>query len=385
MDIDFQFFKTHLLRKKWQEPALIFAAAFLYAKVIFVVHPIHALILTLFCFYFFFDSIFLFLTFLIIGFLKPSFSIFFGDIHLFLWMKTTIKSSIFSLYPQEIANFFCTFFLGEECSFELSHTFRALGLSHLLAISGFHFQTILGTVDFFLHPLSNKKMGIYILFFIALCYVCIIEASASVLRSFISIGINLIAPLLGRFCDAKNSFYLSYFLIFLLCPKKIDSIGCTLSFLATFGILFYKNKIEKFFHMHLIRPSVYFFENKQIALKKSFFSILALNLSVFMTTTPYILITLGAYPPLSLLTNLFFPTLMVPALFLFLLSLIFPFFSDVVTIYIQKIIWIMQAIPRPLAYNISIPSELFFVLETIFILTIAIPFIRPCFKTLDHV
>ena len=377
--------KSLFLEKKGQQPAFVLAAAVAYAKLMTALHPIHLFIITLFSFWFFFDSIFLFLAVLLLVYLKPLPNFFVENIPLFLWMKASMKSTIFALYSEDVAHFFNTFFLGEECSYALGHTFRALGLSHLLAISGFHFQTLLSTIDFFIQPWSKKKGGIYILFFVALCYVLMIEVSASVLRSFISISISLIAPLVGRISDAKNSFYLSYFLIFLFFPQKIDSIGCILSFLATFGILFYKKTIENFLKNLFVSPSVYFFEQKKNQLKKGFLSILSLNIAVFITTTPYILLTLEAYPPISLLTNLFFPTMMIPAFFLFLVSLICPFLSSAVNFYVQKILMLMQAVPRPLAFNVSVPNEFFFFLETILILTILIPIIRPCFKTSDHV
>jgi len=377
--------KSLFLKEKGQQPALVLAAAVGFAKVATLLHPVHLFVVSLFSFWFFFDSIFLFLAVALLVFLKPHPNFFFENIPFFLWMKALVKRTIFSLYSEDVAHFFNTFFLGEECSYALGHTFRALGLSHLLAISGFHFQTLLSTIDFFIQPWSKKKSGIYILFFVAVTYVFMIEVSASVLRSFISISISLIAPLVGRISDAKNSFYLSYFLIFLFFPQKIDTTGCVLSFLATFGILFYKKTVENFLKNLFISPSVYFFEKKKSQLKKTFLSIFSLNLAVFITTTPYILLKLEAYPPISLLTNLFFSTLMVPAFFLFLVSLFCPFMSGLVNLYVQKILMLMQAVPRPLAFNVSVPTEFFFFLETILILTILIPIIRPCFKTSNPV
>jgi ComEC/Rec2-related protein len=323
----------------------------------------------------------LFLASLLFGYFNRDVSIFnFDWSEIFAFGHTFIKGKICANYSPSIASFFQTFFMGEAPEPTTGALFRSLGLSHLLAISGFHFQSILSTFDVLAVRFVKGKPYFYLLMLIATGYFTIVEGSPSVLRSFISLILALLAPTLGRVSSPMNTFYLSFLLVFICNPKKILETGSVLSFLATFGILNYTN-----FFLRILgyrgKTSFYRFPSLLHSLKKTFFNILSLQLSVMVTTLPYIFLKIGGFGPIALLTNFLIPPLMVPTFYLFVLSLFFPFLSPVCENYTEKILSFLELVPRPLTFSLSLPGTFDQFLETAFLLVVALPILRSCYKT----
>ncbi|MFZ4773241.1 MAG: ComEC/Rec2 family competence protein [Chlamydiia bacterium] len=301
----------------------------------------------------------------------------------FTTANSSIKEHIHFLYEKEVSHFFCTFFLGDDPHFFLQQTFQSVGLTHLLAISGFHFQALLSTFDLFVSKLAKGKIYFTMLVLIAIGYIGIVQLSPSVLRSFISIQVALLAPLFQRIHYPKNTLYFSFVILFFLMPERIASNGSALSFLATFGILHYFEPLQKFLEPICLTKSLYWEKEIQNNLKRFLLGIVVLNLAVMLPTIPFVFLKIGSYPPVSLIMNLFVPTLMIPSLFLFILSLIFPFLAPLNGWYTEKILLLLETVPRPLTSNWDCPEHFYPLIETILILTIAFPIIRSCVKTAD--
>jgi len=328
----------------------------------------------------------LFLLSTLLGLLSPNHPIEFLNLKdLFLSSQKAIESKFDAIYPPEIAQFYKTFLLGKSAERNLSFMFQSLGLSHLLAISGFHFQSILSTFDLILSRCFKGRTYLSILLLVAVGYILLVQLSPSVLRSFLSIFLTLLAPITKRFSDSKNIFFLSYFLVFLLMPEKFHQLGSVLSFLATFGILFYSRNINNFFEKNFLKTSLYFFPSFKNRIKKFFFDLLSLNLAVTFVTLPYILLQIKEFPPLALITNLFIPPLMLPTVFLCVVSLALPPFAPLCSWYTKKILLILELVPRPFTFNLTAPPNLEPWLETALILIIALPILRSCLKTADTV
>ncbi len=300
-------------------------------------------------------------------------------------LQKGLEQRIDALYSSDIALFYKTFLLGKSPGISLGFLFQSLGLSHLLAISGFHFQSILSTFDLLLSRLSKGRFTLVFLILIASGYVLVVQLSSSVLRSFLSIFLTLLAPLCKRFQHPKNTFYLSFILVFLVLSEKSFQIGSALSFLATFGILFYSKKINAFLESRFVKKSFYLIPQSKNLCKKFFCNLLSLNLAVTFVTLPYILLHIQSFPPLALITNLIFPPLMLPTLFLCILSMFIPILSPLCSWYTGKVLALMSAIPRPLTFNLYPPKDAEPLLQTILILIVGIAILRSCHKTADTV
>mgnify|MGYP006269962543 CR=1 FL=1 len=328
----------------------------------------------------------LFLLSALLGLFYPRFPVKTIDITpLFAPLQKGLEQRIDALYSDDISLFYKTFLLGKSPSNSLSFLFQSLGLSHLLAISGFHFQSILSSFDLLLSRLSKGRLYLSFLILIASGYLLVVQLSSSVLRSFLSLFLTLLAPLCKRFQHPKNTFYLSFILVFLILPEKSFQIGSALSFLATFGILFYSRKINALLESLYVKNSFYLIPRTKNLIKKFFCNLLSLNLAVTLVTLPYILLHIQGFPPLALITNLVFPPLMLPTLFLCILSMFIPFLSPLCSWYTEKILTLMDAIPRPLTFNFYPPEGADPLLKTLLILIVGIAILRSCHKTTDTV
>ncbi len=107
-----------------------------------------------------------------------------------------------------------------------------MGLSHVLAASGFHVALLLGIIFWITRSLSPKKkliIGIIIL----ILYVGLTGIQPSILRASLMGTAILISQVLERKTNALGTLLLSAFLLLLFNPLWIWDLGFQLSFLAT--------------------------------------------------------------------------------------------------------------------------------------------------------
>lgn len=131
--------------------------------------------------------------------------------------------------------------LGANASpvdFEVADAFRTVGLSHVLAASGFHVAILVGVIlGATENRLPRTRQIITLAFLVA--YVCLTGGSPSVLRA--SLMASSAVLLLGRSSRGKLNpvglLLLVAVLLLLLNPLWIRDLGFQLSFVATLGLL----------------------------------------------------------------------------------------------------------------------------------------------------
>ncbi|WP_198648974.1 ComEC/Rec2 family competence protein [Cyanothece sp. BG0011] len=115
---------------------------------------------------------------------------------------------------------------------DIRDLFVNMGLSHVLAASGFHVALLLGIIFWITRSLSPKKkliIGIIIL----ILYVGLTGIQPSILRASLMGTAILISQVLERKTNALGTLLLSAFLLLLFNPLWIWDLGFQLSFLAT--------------------------------------------------------------------------------------------------------------------------------------------------------
>jgi len=131
---------------------------------------------------------------------------------------------------------------------DLLDNFRSVGVTHIIAISGFNISIITRMLGVFL----QKKLGIRAAFFLIVLvvfgFVVITGAQASVVRAAI-MGVLVVAAMnLGRMSRMGPALVLTAAVMVFLNPKILSfDVGFQLSFLATAGLLFFADRFEKFF------------------------------------------------------------------------------------------------------------------------------------------
>lgn len=166
-----------------------------------------------------------------------------------LKIKSSFKSVIVKIFPEPNASFLQALLLGDKGGFsqKLKDDFSRAGVSHIVAVSGYHVAIIaafIGAILFFFN-ISRKKSFWLIVIFI-LFYIFLTGASASVIRAGIMGMIVLLAINSGRLSKAKNAIIFAACLMLILNPLLLRfDIGYLLSFAATLGIIYLFPLIER--------------------------------------------------------------------------------------------------------------------------------------------
>ncbi len=123
------------------------------------------------------------------------------------------------------------------------------GTIHILAVSGLHVGIILLILNFVFRPLLYIKYGNFIrpLIIVALlwCFAIIAGLSPSVTRAVTMFSVISIAMHLKRPTNIYNTLAISAFIILLIKPHFLFSVGFQMSYLAVLGIVSIQPKIYK--------------------------------------------------------------------------------------------------------------------------------------------
>lgn len=185
---------------------------------------------------------------------------------------------------------------------EIYSDFKASGMIHLFAVSGFHlslWSTILSA------SLSKILSGrrrlcavvviIFVVFFMALA-----GFSKSVVRAGVMMIIMQCAPLFGYSSDSLNSLFFALAVILVINPFAAMSLALQLSFSATLGIIIFSylvnDRIAKM--RQRIRSKVVF------RIVSSFYSAFIVSVAASLFTVPVSAVTLGYYSSVSPITNI---------------------------------------------------------------------------------
>jgi len=235
------------------------------------------------------------------------------------------------LKNKEVASFMTTLTTGDIEERFLAFEFSKLGLQHILAISGFHFGLLALFVGFILRLIFPLKPSAAILFILLTAYFIFIGNSPSVQRAWITLSIFLVGYLFNLRSTALNAMGVALMIELLVEPLSITHIGFQLSFTATLALLLFyppfDQLLKKIFPKRPLKVIATMSSIDQHGYLLSAFlrKSLALNFAVHFLTLPILLFLFHKFPLLSLLYNLFVPSLVGFSLLLLLLSIPFPF------------------------------------------------------------
>ena len=200
--------------------------------------------------------------------------------------------------------------------------FKRTGLSHILAVSGFHVSVLVMFLELVFKRFSLKKRCVLIIAF-SLLYMVLTGMSPSVCRSAIMMTMYSIARIIGAENDSITSLLISMFVILLVSPYAVFDAGLWLSCLATLGIVtvipaFDLSRLEK---NHSDKMVVRILKR---VLKFLILTVL-LNITAQLFTLPVVFITYGGISVVSILSGFIALPLSELALILSLLVAIFSF------------------------------------------------------------
>ena len=154
--------------------------------------------------------------------------------------RNWIRNRINKFYSSEYSSFLKAILLGEKSSLppQLKQDFASSGLSHILAVSGLHTGVIaLIFLTIFQIVFRNRTAARILTIVLLIYYMLLAHAVPSVQRAVIMISLVLLAKILQRRISTINILFAAAFIILVINPMQLFSIGFQLSFISVFAIL----------------------------------------------------------------------------------------------------------------------------------------------------
>lgn len=206
-----------------------------------------------------------------------------GKASVFMTGRRVLVSSLERLLPKEEAALTSgvTFGQKDNISDEVTSSFRSVGASHLLVVSGIHMSVVAGCLLRVLHgrkrrpgllPALAASVGI-------LLFMGITGGTPSVVRSGIMCLAGLLATRIHARYDAYSAMGLAMLVLCLLNPLAGGQIGLLLSFLCVLGILLLGPAVSTFASLtatccgKLYRPVHWALQNMGISFSATLFTL----------------------------------------------------------------------------------------------------------------
>ena len=194
--------------------------------------------------------------------------------------------------------------------------FRDLGLAHVLAVSGLHIGIIAGFfVILFAYIGLNRKVNVFLVISILWLYAYIIGNPPSVIRANIMFSLLLVSQLGGEPYDSINTLFFALFIMLIINPFWIFSLGFQLSFMATFFIIYLTPRMREIFYPY----------------RGGFINTISGIMSVQIGLLPIQAYYFNRFPIMGLISNLILIPLISMTLILSILLIPFSFISGYIS------------------------------------------------------
>ncbi|WP_297906350.1 ComEC/Rec2 family competence protein [uncultured Parabacteroides sp.] len=152
---------------------------------------------------------------------------------------------------EEEKSILATLTLGykKAMSRETKKRFSLAGVSHILAVSGFHVAVVCGFLSFFCSFMPRWGMGRWVRYIVLVGslwgFVFITGLAPSAVRAALMLSLYLTGKVLRRTTDGYNTWAAAAFCMLAYEPYYLFDIGFQLSYLAVFFILFLVPRLRK--------------------------------------------------------------------------------------------------------------------------------------------
>lgn len=218
-------------------------------------------------------------------------------------IRHSIKERYIRGLPEDEAALLCGIALGDASLIneELQESFRATGLTHILAASGINIALIIGALWPLLRILRFRAIAQFatLVSFTAL-YTVVSGLSPSITRAFLMAAIGLSAWFFGRERNNMTSLSAAALILLIADPFIIYDVGFQLSFAATLALIIFMPLLEQ----------------SMVEVPKPLRSGLSVTIAAQLGVFPIIIYYFGQASVISLIANLTAAPLSGPALIL---------------------------------------------------------------------
>lgn len=157
--------------------------------------------------------------------------------------------TITRLLPQPESSLLAGILLGDDRALpaKVADAFRATGITHIIAVSGFNVAIVSGLFVKLLGRLLRARFAIPLAMLAVAGYTLLTGASPSVVRAAVMGGIGMIGPLLGRSQVGVNSLAFTAAVMCLFNPALPGDLSFQLSFGATLGLVLFADPLQGLF------------------------------------------------------------------------------------------------------------------------------------------
>lgn len=227
-------------------------------------------------------------------------------------LRRSAAAAISAALPEPEAGLASAMSIGlrDLVSRDVANDFRISGLSHVVAISGWHIAMLGAVVSGLLGGLGRRPRSVIVLS--AICaYAIFAGASPSVMRAAVMASVVLLARESGRRGSASAGLALTVAGMLLVDPQTITDVGFQLSAAATCGLLIWGTRAKEWLQPRLPRRTpTWLLES------------LAVSLAAQAATLPLVLLHFGTLSIVSPLANLLIAPLVAPAMLLTAVALV---------------------------------------------------------------
>lgn len=159
---------------------------------------------------------------------------------LFPRINRKISGYIVAVLGRDAGGLVCALLLGNRRYLDsgVEFSFRMLGLSHILALSGMHLSIMSQIILSVLKKLKlPRKIRTIMLGIVIMLYMALTGFSLSVMRAGIMLIISLVGDLAGRSSDPLTSLATAVMLILVVRPFSVYDVGLQLSFVCVLTII----------------------------------------------------------------------------------------------------------------------------------------------------
>jgi len=154
-------------------------------------------------------------------------------------VRDSIVEKIFLALPEPHGSLLAGILLGNRVRLDrdLLEVFRLVGLSHIIAVSGYNLTILTANIRSVLKPALGRKITLAVAAIAVVSFVLLSGAPPSIIRAAVMAGILLWGEYLGRPQRSLGALALAAGVIVLFQPKIIFDIGFQLSIAATYGLI----------------------------------------------------------------------------------------------------------------------------------------------------
>jgi len=228
----------------------------------------------------------------------------------------------------------------DEINTDLKTSYSKAGAMHVLAVSGLHVGIIFLVFDSLLLFLKRFKNGNIIkaglLILLLWSYALLTGLSPSVMRAATMFSFVVVGKAFNQYTNVYNTLVVSLFLLLIINPYLITSVGFQFSYLAVFGIVY-------------LYPKLYYQWEPANWLVDKAWAIICVSIAAQLATFPLGLLYFHQFPNYFLLSNLFVIPLATMVIYLGLLVFItspFTWLSLIITKLLSGTIMILNAAVR---------------------------------------